>query len=105
MKLRLLVVAASAVLLLVPRTASAEGVDGQPGSAISGRVLMQQRANESAQATTDMSLGDTWHGTDTGAQGAQNVSYGGVAAGQSQAGGRHGQSCGSAAQCKIYFGQ
>jgi hypothetical protein len=105
MKLRLLVVAASAVLLLAPRTANAMGPQGQPDSAISGSAQMQRNANESAQATTDMSLGETWHGTETGAQGAQNVSYGGVAAGQAQTGGRHGQACGSGPQCKIYFGQ
>jgi hypothetical protein len=105
MKLRLLVVAASAVLLLAPRTANAMGPQGHPDSAISGSAQMQRNANESAQATTDMSLGETWHGTQTGAQGAQNVSYGGVAAGQSETGGRRGRTCGSGPQCKIYFGQ
>jgi hypothetical protein len=100
MKLRLLMVMASAVLLLAPRPVSALDSDGQQGAAASGRALMQQNANESAQATTDIPLGDTGHG-----QPVQNVSYGGVATGQSESGNRQTQSCGSAPQCRIYFGQ
>ncbi|QQC65925.1 hypothetical protein [Paraburkholderia ginsengisoli] len=105
MKFRLLMVAACAVLLLVPRAVSALGLEGQPAGGISGSAQMQQNANESAQATTDMSLGGTWQDPDTGGQGTRNVSYGGVPAGQSEAGGRHGQSCGAGSQCRIYFGQ
>jgi hypothetical protein len=105
MKLRLLMVAVCAVLLLAPRAASALGLADQPVSGISGHAQMQQNANESAQATTDIPLGETWQRTGTGAQGAQNVSYGGVPAGQSEAGGRHGHLCVSGPQCQIYFGQ
>ncbi|SIT46970.1 conserved exported hypothetical protein [Paraburkholderia ribeironis] len=101
MKLRLLMVVASALLLLAPRTASATQPEGQPGAAASGRALMEQNANESAQATTDMSLGETGQGT----QAVQNVSYGGVAAGQSDSGSRRSPPCTSGPQCKIYFGQ
>jgi hypothetical protein len=100
MKLRLLMVMASALLFLAPRPVSALESDGQPGAAESGRALMQQNANESAQATTDIPLGDTGQG-----QAVQNVSYGGVAAGQTESGNRHNQPCNPASPCKIYFGQ
>ena len=105
MRLRLLVVVTSAVLLFAPRTASAVGPDGQPGGGVSASVLMQQNANESAQATTDMPLRETSPGTDTRPQGAQNVSYGGVPAGESEAGGGYGRPCGAGPQCRIYFGR
>jgi hypothetical protein len=66
---------------------------------------MQQNANESAQATTDMSFSESGQGM-PGAQPVRNVSYGGVAAGQSESGGRQGQPCTSSGpQCRIYFGQ
>jgi len=104
MKLRLLMVVASALLLLAPRTASAMAPDGQPGAGMSPHELMQQDANESAQATTDMSYGEAARGLDSRVQAAP-TSYGGVAAGQSQSGGaRHGKLCASGAQCRMYFG-
>ncbi|MFL9933035.1 hypothetical protein P0D88_28310 [Paraburkholderia sp. RL18-103-BIB-C] len=106
MKLRLLMVIASALLFLVPRTASAMGLEGQPGADMSGHALMQQNANESAQATTDMSYGEAAQGMDTRTQAVQNVSYGGAAAGQSESGGvQQGKPCSSGPQCRIYFGQ
>ena len=101
MKLRLLMTMACAILFLTPNTAGALGIEGQPGAGVSGRALMQQDANESAQATTDMSFGEAAQG----AQAVRNVSYGGVAAGQSEAGGRQNQPCASGPQCRIYFGQ
>ncbi|RKR36306.1 hypothetical protein [Paraburkholderia sp. BL17N1] len=104
MKLRLWMALASAVFLLVPKTAGALGIESQQGAGVSGRALMQN-ANESAQATTDMSFSDSGQGM-PGAQPVQNVSYGGVAGGQSQAGGPQNQPCmSSAPQCRIYFGQ
>jgi hypothetical protein len=105
MRLRLLLVVTSAVLLFTPRTASALGLDSQPGGGVSASVLMQQNANESAQATTDMPLHETAQGTDIRPQGAENVSYGGVPAGQSEAGGGYGRPCGAGPQCRIYFGR
>jgi hypothetical protein len=105
MKLRLLMVMASAVLFLAPQTASAQELDGQPTAGVSGRALMQKDANESAQATTDMSLDGTGQAARAGGQPIQNASYGGVAAGQSQAGDRQSQRCPSGPQCKIYFGR
>jgi hypothetical protein len=96
MKLRLLMVMASAVLFLAPRPVSAVAADGQPAAPASGRALMQQNANESEQATTDIPLGETVQG-----QPVRNVSYGGVAAWQSESGNRETQPCGSAPQCKI----
>jgi hypothetical protein len=105
MKLRLLMVMASAVLFLAPRSVSAQELEGQPAAGVSGHALMQKNANESAQATTDMSFDETGQGTGTGGQPVQNVSYGGVAGGQSQAGDRGSQRCSSGPQCKIYFGQ
>jgi hypothetical protein len=105
MKVRLLMLVASAVLFLAPRTAGAMGMDGQPDTGTSGRVLMEQNANESAQATTDMSFGEAAQGTDARTQAVRNVSYGGVAAGQSESGGRQGQPCASGSQCRIYFGK
>ena len=105
MKLRLLMALASALFLLAPRTAGAMDVEGQQGAGMSGRALMQQNANESAQATTDVSFSESGQGM-PGAQPVQNVSYGGVAAGQSEAGGPPSQRCTSSApQCRIYFGQ
>jgi hypothetical protein len=102
MKVRILMIAASAVLLLAPRTASAAELSGHADAGMSGRAQMQQNANESAQATTDMSFGHSWDARD---QGVRNTSYGGVAAGESQAGGRRGRSCTVGSECKIYFGQ
>jgi hypothetical protein len=102
MKLRLLMVLASAALFLAPNTAGAQG--NQPGEAVSGQVLMQN-ANESAQDTTDMSFGETGRTIMPAAQPVQNVSYGGVAAGATEAGGRQERPCSSGPQCRIYFGQ
>lgn len=101
MKVHLLMVVTSVVLLFAPRTVSALGQDGQPDAAMSGHAQMQRNANESAQATTDVPLRETGQGTDTR---TQNVSYGGVAAGQMESGGRHAP-CAPGAQCRIYFGQ
>lgn len=106
MKLRLWIALACAMLLLAPITAAALDMDGQQGAGMSGRALMQQDANESAQATTDMSFGESGQGVMPGGQPVQNVSYGGVAAGQSEAGGPQSQPCTSSSpQCRIYFGQ
>ncbi|WP_233834932.1 hypothetical protein [Paraburkholderia sp. ZP32-5] len=101
MRIRILTIAASAVLFLAPRTATAEQPGSQPEPAMSGRAVMQQNANESAQATTDMSFGQSWQPR----QGVQDASYGGVATGQSEAGGKRGQSCSAGSDCRIYFGQ
>jgi hypothetical protein len=94
-------VVASAVLLLAPRTVTAAELSGQLDAGMSGRAVMQHNANESAQSTTDMSFGQSWQPR----QGAQDASYGGVAAGQSEAGGKGGQSCAVGTGCKVYFGQ
>ena len=102
MKLRLLMALASAALFLAPSTAGA--LDSQQGEAASGRALMQN-ANESAQATTDMSYGDTVRTVMPAGQSVQNVSYGGVAAGATEVGGRQERPCASGPQCRIYFGQ
>ncbi|NIF78810.1 hypothetical protein F3J20_15690 [Paraburkholderia sp. Cy-641] len=102
MKVRVLMVAACTVLFLAPRTAHAAQPGEQPGSGMSGRELMQQNANESAQATTDMSFGRGWQPRQE-AQTVRNVSYGGASEGQSEAGG--GRSCASGAPCKVYVGQ
>ncbi|MEZ0603300.1 hypothetical protein ACAX43_14285 [Paraburkholderia sp. IW21] len=103
MKLRLLMALASAALFLVPRTAGAQ--DAQQGEGVSSRVLMQQNANESAQATTDMSLGETGRVMVPAARPVQNVSYGGVAGGRSEAGSLQDRRCSAGTQCMIYFGQ
>ncbi|MFM0306466.1 hypothetical protein P0D71_01545 [Paraburkholderia sp. RL17-383-BIF-A] len=106
MKLRLLMAAASAVLVLAPRTASAQEMQSPQAAGLSSSAMMQRNANESAQATTDISFGEPAGGMDAGAQPVQNVSYGGVAAGQSEAGGRQSQRCASSGpQCSVYFGQ
>jgi hypothetical protein len=102
MKLRLLMALASAALFLAPNTAGAQG--NHLGEAVSGQVLMQN-ANESAQDTTDMSFGETGRTIMPAAQPVQNVSYGGVAAGATEAGGRQERPCSSGPQCRIYFGQ
>ncbi|HZZ11314.1 MAG TPA: hypothetical protein VFE79_11545 [Paraburkholderia sp.] len=102
MKHRVLMASASAVLfLIVPRTAGAQ--EGQQPAATSGRAVMQQNANESAQATSDMSYGTSGQTAPAGQ--AQNTSYGGVAAGRSDAGERPDRSCTRGPQCQIYFGQ
>ncbi|SRR6266702_1342017 len=100
MKLALLMALASAVLFLAPTAAGAG--QGEQGAGMSGRALMQQNANESAQATTDVPLGGTGQNATPA---AEAVGYGGVAAGQSEAGGRQSRSCSSGPQCRIYFGQ
>lgn len=106
MKLRLLIAAASAVLFLAPRTASAQEMQSPQGVGASGHAMMQHNANESAQATTDISYGEPAQGMTPGAQPVQNVSYGGAAAGQSDAGTRQSLPCASSGpQCRIYFGQ
>ncbi|APA88684.1 hypothetical protein BJG93_25585 [Paraburkholderia sprentiae WSM5005] len=102
MRVRILMIAATAVLFLVPRTAAADELSGQADPAMSGRAMMQHDADESAQATTDMSFGHSW---DAREQGVRNASYGGVPAGESQAGGRRSQSCSFGTECKTYFGQ
>ncbi|WP_434115696.1 hypothetical protein [Paraburkholderia caffeinilytica] len=103
MKLRLLMALASAALFLAPNTAGA--LDGQPDDAGSGRAMMQRNANESVQDTTDMSFGETGRTMMPAAQPVQDVSYGGVAAGAVEAGGRQERPCTSGPQCRIYFGQ
>jgi hypothetical protein len=105
MKLRIGMALAGAMLLLAPGAPGASEMEDQQAAGMSGHEMMQQNANESAQATTDMSFGESGQSTMPGAQPAQNVSYGGVAAGQSEAGGRQGRPCVSGPQCRIYFGQ
>ncbi|RAS33283.1 hypothetical protein NDK50_27035 [Paraburkholderia bryophila] len=101
MKFLLWVAMASAVLLLVPISVGAQQADSATGDGMSGRTLMQRNANESVQATTDMSFGEAGQAV----QGVRNASYGGVAAGQSEMGGRPGQPCSSGPLCRVYFGQ
>lgn len=101
MKLRLLMAMASAVLLLVPASAIALQPDDAQNGGVSGSAMMQQNANESAQATTDMSFGE---GGAPATSAVRNVSYGGVTAGQSETGARPSQPCTSGPQCKVYFG-
>ncbi|HZZ01936.1 hypothetical protein [Paraburkholderia sp.] len=103
MKLRLLMALASVALFLVPNSAGA--LDSQQDDAGSGRALMQQNANESAQDTTDMSFSETGRAVMPVGQPVQNVSYGGVAAGAAEAGGRQERPCSSGPQCRIYLGQ
>jgi hypothetical protein len=102
MRVRVLMIAATAVLFLAPGTASAEEVGGQTDPGMSGRAMMQHNANESAQATTDMSFGQGW---DPREQGVRNAAYGGVPTGESQTGGRRSQTCSFGTECKTYFGQ
>ena len=102
MKLRLWMALASAALFLTPNPAGA--VDSAQDEAAPGQAFMQN-ANESAQATTDMSFGETGRTMMPGAQAVQNVSYGGVAAGTEEAGGRQERPCSSGPQCRIYFGR
>lgn len=97
----LMMIAATAVLFLAPTTATAAELGGRVDPGMSGRAIMEQNADESAQATTDMSFGPSWDSRD---HGVRNASYGGVPAGESQAGGRRGRSCSFGTQCKIYFG-
>ncbi|MCC8397205.1 hypothetical protein LJ656_32015 [Paraburkholderia sp. MMS20-SJTR3] len=102
MKLRVLMIAASALLFLIPRTASAAEPGGPPDAAMPAHAVMQQNANESAQATTDISLGQGWQSRQ---QPIQNTAYGGVAAGHAETGGRHAQACAIGSGCNVYFGQ
>lgn len=100
MKLRLLMILASAVLFLAPRPVSALESDGQQNAGALGRAVMQQNANESAQSTTDIPLGETGP-----SQSLQNVSYGGMPAGQSESGEPYTAPCTSGPQCRTYFGR
>ena len=101
MKVSLLMATASAVLFLVPRPASADGMTNPSGANPPAGSLMQH-ANESAQATTDMSLSEPGA---PNAQSVQTVSYGGAAPGRTQSGGRQEMPCSTGPQCRIYFGQ
>ncbi len=105
MKLHLLMAMASAVLFLAPATVGASEMAAQQAAGMSGHQMMQQNANESAQATTDMSFGESGQSMMPGVKPVQNVSYGGVAAGQSEAGGRQSQPCPSGPKCSLYFGR
>src|SRR5258708_8691348 len=102
MKLGLLRALGSVALFRAAGRAGA--LDSQQDEAVSGRALMQN-ANESAQATTDMSFGDTVRTVMPAGQPVQNVSYGGVAAGATEVGGRQERPCASGPQCRIYFCQ
>ncbi|CAB3710398.1 hypothetical protein [Paraburkholderia rhynchosiae] len=102
MKLPLLMAVASAVLFLAPRAASADDTMTQPAAGTSAGHRLMQHANESAQATTDMSLGEP---ATPGSQSAQDVSYGGAAAGRSESGSRQNMPCSAGPQCRIYFGR
>jgi hypothetical protein len=102
MKLRLLMALASAALFLAPAHAGA--LNSAQDDAAPGRALMQS-ANESAQATTDVWLGEAAQKTMPGTQAEQNVAYGGVAEGTAQAGGRQQQPCSSGPHCSVYFGR
>ncbi|HEX7935938.1 MAG TPA: hypothetical protein VF573_23110 [Paraburkholderia sp.] len=102
MKLRFWMAAASAVLLLVPRAASADDTMAQPDAGTSAGWRLMQHANESAQATTDMSLSEP---TGQSAQGVRNTSYGGAAAGHSESGALQNMRCATRSQCRIYFGR
>ena len=102
MKLRLLMAVVSAVLFLAPRAASADDITSQPGAGISAGHRLMQHANESAQATTDIPLSEP---AGTTSQSVRNVSYGGTAAGRSEAGSRQNMHCANGPQCRIYFGQ
>ncbi|OLL28274.1 hypothetical protein BTH42_28340 [Burkholderia sp. SRS-W-2-2016] len=103
MKLRVLMIAAaSALLFLIPRSASAAEPGGPPDAAMPAHAVMQHNANESAQATTDMSLGQGWQSRE---QPVQNTAYGGVAGGQAEMGGGHARPCAIGSGCKVYFGQ
>ena len=105
MKLRLVMVFVSALLFLAPRAASAGDMTSEPGvgtSTATPSERLMNHANESAQATTDMSLSEPTGGA---SQPTQNVSYGGVAAGRSEAGSRQNMRCSRGPQCTIYFGQ
>ncbi|CAH2910059.1 MAG: FIG00461543: hypothetical protein [uncultured Paraburkholderia sp.] len=106
MKTRLLMAVVSAILFLAPRAASAGDMATQPGAELSTGTSashrLMQHANESAQATTDMSLSEP---AASGSQSVQTVSYGGVATGRSEAGARQNMPCSAGPQCMIYFGQ
>jgi hypothetical protein len=102
MKLRLLMAVVSAVLFLAPRAAIADDAPTQPGAGTTSGHRLMQHANESAQATTDMSLIEP---AGTASQSVQNVSYGGTAAGRSESGTRQNMPCSGDPQCRIYFGQ
>ncbi|WP_345816181.1 hypothetical protein AAGS40_18255 [Paraburkholderia sp. PREW-6R] len=106
MKLRLLTAVTTAVLLLAPKTANALDTQGQYSAVASGQALMQN-ANESVQATTDMSFSDPGMDAPAASQAARNGSFGGiggVVAGQSEMGSRRDELCTGGPQCKIYFG-
>jgi hypothetical protein len=102
MELRLLMALASAAFFLAPTHAGA--LNSAQDDAAPGRAFMQN-ANESAQATTDVWLGEAAQATMPLAQAMQNVAYGGVAAGTAQAGGPQERPCSSGLHCRIYFGR
>jgi hypothetical protein len=97
MKSRLFLLLMGAVLLVT--AGAANGAETWTTTQPSSRAQMQQNANESAQAATDMSYTEKGQNAT-----ATNTSYGGVAGGQSDRGAPHGRSCATGPECNIYFG-
>ena len=89
-------------MLLVAAGAANGGTqyDVQP----SGRAIMEQNADQSAQSSTDMYYGETGRNVNASEQSKTGASYGGVAGVRSEAGGPRPRPCSTGHQCNIYFG-
>jgi hypothetical protein len=82
-------------------TALANGQDAQTNTQSSGRAILEQNANESAQDTTDMPYSETGQAGNLPAR-VNNVSYGGTADFTGESGGPR---CATGTQCSIFRGR
>lgn len=102
MKAYLALPLASALLLVV--AGQSQGQEAQPYSQWPGHARMEQNANESAQADTDMSYGDMGQSATAPGRPLKETSYGGVAGMSGEAGAPLNQNCAAGPDCKIYGG-
>jgi hypothetical protein len=94
---------ASVLLFATAGQVSGQGL--QPDSQWSAHARMQQNANESAQAETDMSYGNLGWSPNASGQFVKNASYGGVAATHGEMGGPANTQCSTGTRCDIFFGR
>jgi hypothetical protein len=91
------------VVLLVA-AGVANGLETQKDVQPSGRAVMEQNADESAQSSTDMYYRETGQNPNASAQTQADTSYGGVADTRFATGGRRLRPCPAGFQCNIFFG-
>lgn len=101
MKAYLALPLASALLLVAGQP---QGQEAQPYSQWPGHARMEQNADESAQAETDMSFGDMGQTVTAPGRSMKDAAYGGVATMSGEAGGPAHSNCANGPDCKVYIG-